>query len=100
MHRHHFSWRHIFSAALFITLLSSSTLYSAPVLRPNSHGPDVIRLQHNLQRLEKELNWYTQKFDYRNQDAPWGDSKDALERTVNKLRGWCLGPEPMEDDAH
>ena len=53
----------------------------------------------SLTRLEQELSWYTQKFDYRNQDAPWGESKDALERTVNKLRGWCLGPEPMNDDA-
>lgn len=56
-------------------------------------------LAGSLKRLEQELDWYTQKFDYRNQDAPWGQSKDALERTANKLRGWCLGPEPMEDDG-
>jgi hypothetical protein len=39
----------------------------------------------NLERLEKELLWFTQKFDYRNQDKPWGNSKDALPRTVQKL---------------
>ena len=33
-------------------------------------------------------------FDYRNADKPWGDSKDALERAVTKLRGWCIGEEP------
>jgi len=56
-------------------------------------------LKSSLDSLEKELTWYTQKFDYRNTDKPWGSSKDALERTVNKLRGWCLGSEPIHDDA-
>ena len=51
-------------------------------------------LSENLSRLEKELEWFTLKFDYRNQDKPWGTSKDALERTINKLRGWCVGEEP------
>ena len=50
MHRPHISWRHILPAALLITLLSGSTLFAAPILRPDSHGPDVIRLQKNLQR--------------------------------------------------
>lgn len=50
--------------------------------------------QKNLSRIEKELEWFTLKFDYRNQDKPWGDSKDAVERTCNKLRGWCAGEEP------
>ncbi len=41
----------------------------------------------NLNRLEKEIEWFTLKFDYRNQDKPWGTSGDAVERTLNKLRG-------------
>ena len=55
-------------------------------------------MSDSLARLEEELSWFTQKFDYRNAQKPWGDSKDALERTVNKLRGWCLGSEPMQDE--
>lgn len=39
----------------------------------------------NLRRMEKELEWFTLKFDYRNQDEPWGNSKDALQRSVLKL---------------
>lgn len=45
---------------------------------------------------EKDLLWFTQKFDYRNQDKPWGNSKNAIERTVNRLRGYCLGDAPFE----
>lgn len=57
----------------------------------------VVRLlKTNLEQNEKDLKWFTLKFDYRNQDKPWGDSKDALERTVDRLRGWCLGEEPVE----
>ena len=51
-------------------------------------------LLENLKRVEEELEWFTLKFDYRNKDKPWGDSKDAPERAVNKLRGWCVGEEP------
>ena len=42
---------------------------------------------NNLDRLEKELFWFTQKFDHKNQDKPWGNSKDALPRTLQKLTG-------------
>ena len=45
-------------------------------------------LQSALCTDEKDLEWFTLKFDYRNQDKPWGNSKDALERTVNLLRGY------------
>ncbi len=51
-------------------------------------------LKDNLARLEKELEWFTLKFDYRNSDKPWENSRDALERTVNKLRGWTFGEDP------
>ena len=39
----------------------------------------------NFERLSGELEWFTNKFDYRNQDKPWGTSKDAVKRSVNKL---------------
>ena len=39
----------------------------------------------NFERLEGELEWFTAKFDYRNQDKPWGNSRDAVKRSVNKL---------------
>lgn len=51
-------------------------------------------MEKNLKRLEEELEWFTLKFDYRNNEKPWNNSKDALERTINKLRGWCVGEEP------
>lgn len=55
-------------------------------------------LSDNLKRLDEELEWFTLKFDYRNNDKPWGESRDALERTVQKLRGWCVGKDPGLDE--
>jgi len=49
---------------------------------------DILPLTVNtLKLLEEELYWFTQKFDYRNQDKPWGNSKDALPRVLQKLAG-------------
>jgi len=53
----------------------------------------------NLKRIEGELEWFTLKFDYRNNDKPWGNSRDAVERSINKLMGACVGEE-AEMPAH
>jgi hypothetical protein len=43
--------------------------------------------ESNLNRVEEEILWYTQKFDQQNKDKPWKNSADALPRTVQKLVG-------------
>ena len=40
-----------------------------------------------LDELNEDVHWFTQKYDYKNQDAPWGNAKDALPRAVKKLSG-------------
>ncbi|MBR2408996.1 MAG: hypothetical protein IKB07_08630 [Lachnospiraceae bacterium] len=41
----------------------------------------------NMKRVRDDLEWFTDKFDYRNADAPWKNSKDALPRTILKTNG-------------
>ncbi len=49
---------------------------------------ELMELQKgNLSRLEGELHWFTQKFDSQNNAKPWGDSKNAHKRTIQKLTG-------------
>jgi len=38
----------------------------------------------NMTRVRDDLEWFTDKFDYRNADAPWKNSKDALIRAILK----------------
>lgn len=51
-------------------------------------------MERSIDKLEGDLEWFTLKFDYRNQDKPWGDAKGSLERTANKLRTYSIGDEP------
>ena len=51
---------------------------------------NLISIQiQNMERIQKEVNWFTKKFDYRYNDEPWGNSKDALLRSIQKLVGHC-----------
>ena len=57
----------------------------------------LSNVRRALETDEKDLEWFTLKFDYRNQAKPWGNSRDALERTVNRLRGFCVGGGEMQE---
>ncbi len=46
----------------------------------------IIPIQlENMKRLEEELSWFIDKFDYRYKDEPWKNSKDALPRSIQKV---------------
>ena len=48
----------------------------------------LVKMQiANLRRIENEVEWFTKKFDYRNKDADWGNSRDAVSRSIEKLTG-------------
>lgn len=38
----------------------------------------------NMKRVTEDLQWFADKFDYRNENAPWKNSKDALPRSMTK----------------
>lgn len=42
---------------------------------------------NNFKRMQEEVSWFVDKFDYRNTDKPWGTSKDALPRAMTKING-------------
>ncbi len=41
----------------------------------------------NFDRLQEDVSWLVEKFDYQNQDADWKNSKDAVQRGMQKLKG-------------
>lgn len=41
----------------------------------------------NFARVQEDLDWFIEKFDYRNAGADWKNSKDAVSRTMQKLSG-------------
>ncbi len=44
-------------------------------------------MQENMQRVGEDVSWLVEKFDYKNQDADWKNSKDAVQRGMQKLKG-------------
>lgn len=41
----------------------------------------------NMERVREDVEWFINKFDYRYQDEPWKNAKDALPRALTKLNG-------------
>jgi len=39
-----------------------------------------------MEKLEEDVSWFCKKFDYRYDQEPWYDSKDAVERAIRFLR--------------
>ncbi len=42
-------------------------------------------MQESLLRVKADLDWLIAKYDYRNASADWGNSRDALQRAMQKL---------------
>lgn len=45
------------------------------------------QMQDNLKRVGNDVAWLVEKYDYLNKDADWKNSKDAVQRGMQKLRG-------------
>ena len=39
-----------------------------------------------MERISEDVAWMVEKFDYKNKDADWKNSKDAIQRGMQKLR--------------
>lgn len=44
-------------------------------------------MQENMDRLQKEVEWFVEKNDYRNKDKDWGTSADSIQRAMQKCGG-------------
>ncbi len=54
-------------------------------------------MQDNLTRVKEDLDWFAAKFDYRNASADWKNSKDAVQRGMQKLGGGYPADPPLRD---
>lgn len=44
----------------------------------------------NMKRVRDDLEWFTDKFDYRYANEPWRNSKDALPRAIKKINNFDI----------
>lgn len=45
------------------------------------------QMEEELSRIQNDIDWFIEKYDYRNTDADWKTSKDAVQRTMQKIVG-------------
>ena len=55
-------------------------------------------MEEHLVRVKGDLDWLVAKYDYRNAGKPWGNSQDALQRTMQKLEGIYPADPPMKNE--
>lgn len=56
------------------------------------------KMRSNLYRVKEDLDWLVAKYDFRNAGKPWGNSQDALQRTMQKLTGGFPADPPLKQD--
>ena len=65
---------------------SATNYYNGTILQEFINNLNEITI-NNLKRVDADLDWFIDKFDYRYKDEPWKNSKDAIERTIIKVNG-------------
>ena len=74
----------------------------------DSHLPNAQRewflttvphlMLENIARVKEDLDWMIAKYDYRNASKPWGNSRDALPRAMQKLQGIYPADGPYKNE--
>lgn len=54
-------------------------------------------MEENMLRVKEDLDWYVGMFDYRNTGGDWKNSRDAVSRTVQKLKGIYPADPPYKE---
>lgn len=44
-------------------------------------------MEDNFRRVAEDVSWLVEKFDYRNKESDWKNSKDAIPRGMQKMKG-------------
>ena len=89
-YEHDEEFRRKFAASKGFCTKHFGMLYAgAPSSLSGKRLPEFIKTLNevyltNMKRVTDDLEWFTDKFDYRNEDKPWKNSKDALPRSMNK----------------
>lgn len=56
-------------------------------------------MMKHMQRVQTDIEWFCDKFDYRNRNADWKNSKDAVQRTMQKMGSGYPADPPFTQDT-
>lgn len=76
-----------FCLSHFKILCQGADKYLSKSMREDFYNTILPLMSENFERVYEDIAWFIEKYDYKNKDADWKDSKDAVQRTMQKLRG-------------
>ena len=71
----------------FKDLLKGADRYLNHKERETFYPLVFLLMEQNMERISGDIDWFIEKFDYLNLDADWKQSKDAVPRGMQKIRG-------------
>lgn len=71
----------------FADLCEASDLKMSPEKQAAFYEVLFPLMTENMDRIQEDVNWMIEKFDYENKDADWKTSRDAIQRGMQKLKG-------------
>ena len=69
----------------FAELLDASSLYLNDKKQEELRSILFPQMEKNLERIQEDIDWFQKKFDYRFQDADWKNSRDSVQRAMQKI---------------
>ncbi len=78
------------------TVLDRAPLYLNKKQQESLRDLLFSQMESNLERIVEELDWLEFKFDYRYKDADWKNSRDALQRAMQKIAGGYPADPPYQ----
>ena len=68
-------------------LLEGVDTHLKPAEQEDFYQTFLPLMSENMERIYDDISWFIEKYDYKNKDADWKDSKDAVQRGMQKLKG-------------
>ncbi len=68
-------------------VLEAADTYLKPAEQEEFYNRFLPLQLSNMERIYEDVSWFIEKYDYKNKDADWKDSKDAVQRGIMKMKG-------------
>ena len=95
MWEHDSDFKTLFEQSGFCIPHWAAQLHACKALVSTKKNLQFIKKLNEMQKkaladMANDIEWFTKKFDYRNTNQPWANSKDALPRSLNMLKGYTI----------
>ncbi len=75
-------------------ILDAAPLYLSEKEQKELRGILFPQMEANLERVLGDIDWLEKKFDYRYKDDEWKNSRDAVQRAMQKITGGYPADQP------